>query len=66
VKVNHLKRLPAMEAAKQIINRLFPNCEGALLAEKMNDKNKVIDIVQDILDPHGGNFFEGFSLGKKQ
>lgn len=29
-----------------------------------NDKNKVIHIVEEILEPHGGRLFDGFSLGK--
>lgn len=28
------------------------------------EKNEVIDIAEDILKPHGGRLFEGFSLGK--
>ncbi|WP_404346685.1 nucleotidyltransferase domain-containing protein [Sutcliffiella horikoshii] len=32
MKVDHLQRLPAMEAAKKIIEKLFPDCDGAILA----------------------------------
>ncbi|KMJ59880.1 nucleotidyltransferase [Bacillus sp. LL01] len=31
---------------------------------KIDDKCKVIHFVEDILEPHGGRLFEGFSLGK--
>ena len=32
---------------------------------KTGDKNKVIGMVDDILQPNGGRLFQGFSLGKK-
>lgn len=32
MKVNHLQRLPAKKAAKKIIEKYFPNCDGAILA----------------------------------
>lgn len=33
---------------------------------KTGDKNKVIHLVNQILEPFGGQLFEGFSLGKKE
>lgn len=32
MKLDHLQRLPAMEAAKKIIEKFFPDCDGAILA----------------------------------
>lgn len=32
MKVDHLERLPAMKVAKKIIEKLFPDCDGAILA----------------------------------
>ncbi|QOR64716.1 nucleotidyltransferase domain-containing protein [Cytobacillus suaedae] len=32
---------------------------------KTGEKHKVIQIVDSVLEPHGGRLFEGFSLGKK-
>ncbi|WP_142826668.1 nucleotidyltransferase domain-containing protein [Planococcus soli] len=31
---------------------------------KTGDKNKVIQLVDEVLQPHGGRLFEGFSIGK--
>lgn len=32
---------------------------------KTGEKHKVIQIVESVLEPHGGRLFDGFSLGKK-
>jgi len=33
---------------------------------RTNEKKQVIQFVDDVLQPHGGRLFEGFSLGEKR
>jgi hypothetical protein len=32
---------------------------------QINDKNKVVALVEKVLETHGGRLFAGFSLGKQ-
>lgn len=45
----------------------FTNCFVEAFDEfyKNSDKYKIIQLVEKVLQPHGGRLFEGFSLGKK-
>ena len=39
--------------------------DGFDIFYKTGDKSKIIHLVENILKPHGGRLFDGFSLGKK-